>query len=76
MDEKSRKDILNFALDQLKSVMEDLKNGKNPTFPQGLKKVSEALSEANQKVSDKNLSEKEMKTIVDNLIKKVKPEEK
>jgi hypothetical protein len=63
----NKKIVLDHALQQLQKIMTDLKNGKTPTFPKSLKKISDVLSV----IDDKNIKEKELDNIIDTIAKDI-----
>lgn len=71
----NKKQILDFALDQLKQTMQDIKDGKPPTIPKELKRMSDILSAANDKLKKNEISEEDMDKIMENVLAKIKEEE-
>jgi hypothetical protein len=74
--EDDKKEIVNFALEQLKKAVSDLKSGKTPTISRDLKKITQILNEANNKLKENKITEENMESVVKDIAKKVKKEDK
>lgn len=74
--EDGKKEIVNFALDQLKKAIEDLRNGNAPKASRDLKKITQILNEANKNLQDKKITEENMETVIKDMAKKITKKEK
>jgi len=70
-NEKTRDEIMKFALSELKKTMEALKHGKTPTVSPELKKIFKTLSEAAEMAEQDKISEEDMDNVLKEVAKKV-----
>ena len=70
-DEKTRDDIMKFALGELKKTVDAIKQGKTPTVSPELKKMLKTLSDAAQMVEQDKISEEDMDNVLKEVAKKV-----
>lgn len=70
MPDSSKKQIVDFAIKELQKVISDLQSGKIPNVPQNLKTIFDKLSDANQKLSKKEITEEEMNKIIEETAQK------
>lgn len=67
---KSKEDIMKFALDELKKTIECLKQGKNPMASPELKKIIQMLNQGHTMVEEKKISEDDMDSVLKEAAKK------
>lgn len=70
-NEKTRDEIMKFALGELKKTMDAIKQGKAPTVSPELKKMLKTLSEATEMAEQDKISEEDMDNVLKEVAKKV-----
>jgi hypothetical protein len=70
-NEKTRDEIMKFALGELKKTMDNIKQGKTPMVSPELKKLLKTLSEAAEMVEQDKISEQDMDNVLKEVAKKV-----
>lgn len=70
-DEENKKQIINFAIEELKKVFDDVQKGKSPKTPRDLKKLQQVLTEVDNKVKTNTISEEDANKIAQDMISKI-----
>jgi hypothetical protein len=67
----SKKQVINFAIEELKKAFDDVQQGKTPKPSRSLKRLQKILTEVDSKVKTNIISEDEANKIAQDVISKI-----
>lgn len=71
MSDDSKKQVINFAIEELKKAFSDVQQGKAPKPSRNLKRIQKILTEVDSKVKTNIISEDEANKIAQDVIDKI-----
>lgn len=71
MSDDSKKQVIDFAIEELKKAFEDVQQGKTPKPSRNLKRIQKILTEVDGKVKTNIISEDEANKIAQDVINKI-----
>ena len=71
MSDDSKKQVINFALEELKKAFDDVQQGKTPKPSRSLKRLQKILTEVDNKVKTNSITEDEANKIAQDVISRM-----